>query len=470
MSPSYENVILEQLPKSILLVNTEKFDMAAQLAEVAMYLRQKGKNVKVIDLSDFQDFDVKSRTKLLHRFLVGDVPKKIHKLASNASSFEYKKYVCHKKVRFQNPFSSTKHFDSYEINALTRALRSKYSISAFDSKFQSEKYLVRQRRFFLEILKILHLEKPTHVIIFNGRFPLQTLVYLACRRINVPVSMHEGLGPKKFEIYRFSPHSPSDARRRIFDFYQDFVSRPGNQSRDFLQSFDLKNTEEFHDKLTQSFSRRQTDTEELPFSIAESVVYYTSSFYEYPSIPDFNVADPISQHFRHVRDLSVVCQELSLKLIVKVHPNPDAIRYEFLENEAWKSICQELGLDMIEATSKISTNKLIQNSFCNIVEGSSIGFDCVARGLPIIFLEETPWFQLEDIKIPRSRSEIKELLRMRPTYSNELTLPTHIYRRFGGFPYSRFRVDEEEIFVGDEVLVSRARFDWLYETFKGRNR
>ena len=476
MSTQYEQDLLGMIPKSVTLINTEKFDGYVQLAELALYLQRNNRTVEIIDMSRGIIGEVSLKSHAVYFALVGPVNTRISEfLKSNGISVQKNGFwqVCSFKAQKAIGRLVEPSFDEYEQKAYLAAIRNQ-NTQTFLENFEEPKILRVQPshfNFFCRILSELRRINPSQVVISNGRFLKQTLAYLACRRLGIKVSMLEGGGrPYTFELFDSSPHKSSDYLERVLSFH---VGHPEIEIRNLTQIAPSVNWlgEATHDPRVFGFLKRQTQSLEAlrglaRKSISNYVVYYTSSFWELPSIPEFGHLNPIDIQSENVRKLQQLCTELKLGLIIKIHPNPDDGGYEEKENSFWVSFCNKLGIEYIEATSKVATADVIVNCWLNVVENSGVSLECVAFGAPVITLDHCPWFSSSQVPVPKNLEELKELLRSRPLYPKEILEPYIKYRGFGGIPYRHFKVDDNQIWLADGTLIaSKMRYHRAYKLF-----
>ncbi len=476
MSTQYEQDLLGYIPKSATLINTEKFDGYVQLAELALYLQRNNRTVEIMDMSRGIIGEVSLKSHAVYFTLVGSVNTRISEyLKSKGISVQKNGFwkVCSFKAQRAIGRMSEPSFDEYEQKAYLAAIRNQNTQTCLENFEEPQILRVQPSHFifFCTILSELRRTNPKQVVLSNGRFLKQTLAFLACRRLGIKVSMLEGGGrPYTFELFDSSPHKISDYLERVLSFH---VSHPEIEIKNLANIVPGVNWlgEATYDPRAFGFLRRQTQSlEALPGlareSISNYVVYYTSSFWEFPSIPEFGHLNPIDIHLENVRKLQQLCTELELGLIIKIHPNPDDEEYEAKENSFWVSFCDKLGIEYIEATSKVATSDVIVNCWVNVVENSGVSLECVAFGAPVITLDHCPWFSSSQVPVPKNLEELKELLRSRPLYPKEILEPYVKYRGFGGIPYSHFRVDDNQIWLADGTLIaSKIRYHRAYKLF-----
>jgi hypothetical protein len=467
---NYEQSLIEMVSSPVTVINTELFDGCVQAAELSLFLQSNNCEVTFLDISGIRDKYIGLHSRLFYIITTGFTTSRIlrylrnHKI--NIYRFRFWNYLTLRSTRL---FKKQLELNDYELTCYQASLRNQNTQSLVEFWDSRQSISKRHFRIFQILISYFNRLKPSHVVLTNGRFLIQTLAYLACRRLNIRVTMLEGGGrPYTFELYRSSPHKPSDYRSRVLEFYNSQETPLRISKEDITASPDwLSNISQ--DKILATFITRQqqdlnyfSEFDQNRFS--KSVIYYTSSMWEYPSIPEFNKINPLEDYSKNLMNLYRICKSLDLRLVVKVHPNPDDIEYENLENAFWMKLCHGLDIEIIEAGSGIKSSELMTSCWTNVVEASSVSLECVAFGMPVITLDETPWFDPLQVPIPSNIDQLKELILSRPVYQFEYILPYINYRRFGGIPYRHFAVSEKEIrVVGGVLLASRDRYDRAFQ-------
>jgi uncharacterized protein YlzI (FlbEa/FlbD family) len=468
---SYVTSLIEALPNRVWIFNTDEFDGCVQVSEFAHFLKQLDRRVTIIDASKSSLTYSKALLRFLYFVSVGNIPAKVFRVLKKRN-IEVKKLklwltVALLTFRFKERVID---FDDYEISCLRTAFCNKDPISFL--KFKQKSFQIKRKDywFFNAVFKLLEKGKPECVVLRNGRFSNETIIYLACRRLGIKVSMLEGGGrPDTIELFQSSPHKASDYRNRVEAWDKCFIDDRKASLYDVKLNANWL-SEASNDAILASFTKRQSDSGLEMFDkheLENSVIYYTSSLWEVPSIPEFGDIDPRITWESNVKKLYDCCKELGLNLVIKVHPNPDHEDYEIIEDSYWSRVCRSLNVKIIPASSAIVTADLIVKCWTNVVEASSVSLECVAFGAPIITLAETPWFQPSQVPVPIKIGELKTLIGSRQTYTGDLVLPYLNYRNRGGFPYAIFKVDDVKIeLISGDLIASKESFHKIIRSVK----
>jgi hypothetical protein len=381
--------------EKLLFVNVERdFGRVAPLCEAA--LAYSGfEDCSYLDISR-----TKSKT-ILHRinlalydfFKGGYMPHRISKILSAQginviSNFE----------EFASR-SDEARFTSAERKLLLKALRNEN----FHSSLDAEHFINELEAKSVEALKIVNvLEsvikrlKINRTFVWNGRFFNSTLVEIASIRGGAICSKIEfgAFVDKSFEICRDSASSLLDHSRRYFSHLGiDDRTKPMKNIDQYLLS-------RSSNPYTKSFE--QINTSDLPN--VEFFTFYLTSYLEtvledVPGIPT-------------QEDCVLICarelESKGLKLLLRLHPNPQAPAYELLETEYWKKFVDENNItncEIVDANSKFDSYQLASFSLGSLCYVSTIGLELNSRGWPCFYLIKQPWDS--DFGTPESEESLK---------------------------------------------------------------
>jgi hypothetical protein len=439
--------------KKILLINTQKFDGAVNSAEIASAINEVAQKVSIIDIAGLQQ--VQSKISFIISFLENSLNKKIFsKINANVNyrNYFFKYYLTWKrKVKF---------LTNQELLIIQTAVSNsdpKSYINVLENNLKKIfiKRDVKKKLFFIkEIIK----KTPSDIVlIYNGRFLIPSIAYIAARQLGLEVKFTEG-GARKdtFEMFEISPHSHLNRATLAKNYW--FNTKLENKQEIAIQYAirrNEKNDIDFISLYQERFLAENID--HMSNRYKDYVIFYLSSEWEFASHDiDSNNETPLTQ-VAAIEILQSICSALKLHFVVKIHPNPGHPEYEFTENSYWSNILNKLDIEFIDAYSSINTFKLTKLAKVNVVYNSSVGADCVFNSLPIVALAEGDWTLVCGLSIPRTKSEISSQIRnpVRPDVSK--ILPYYFYWAKGGSEYKNFKiVNDEEIYYKNKLISSAA--------------
>ena len=231
------------------------------------------------------------------------------------------------------------------------------------------------------------------VFVWNGRFVLSTSVALASYRANCKVTKVEWGSKidKSLEIFREPPRARFDTWQRVNEFRERVES--GIQKvvtvtnlTEFLSSWRIN-------RWTSNFvkSFEISEIRQIPFE--NFVTFFTSSFYELPTYGS-NVWEINLEEITAVNRLIRVAAQRKLGVVVRVHPNPWTPNYENYESNLWINFLadqSENNVVVLAGSSPVDSYQLAHASKAIFTVNSTIGFECLAEGIPTFFFADSEW-------------------------------------------------------------------------------
>lgn len=230
--------------------------------------------------------------------------------------------------------------------------------------------------------KVIRELRVTRTFVWNGRFFNSTLVEIASTRAGAKCSKVEfgAFVDRSFEICRDSSSSLLDQSRRFFAHLGiDDRAEPMTNFENYLIS-------RSSNPYTNNFVHIQTS--QLP-SVGFFTFYLTSYLEtileDVPGLPTQEECVLAS-----AREL----ESRGLKLLLRLHPNPQAPEYEILETEYWSTFLYNHNIsncEIVGANSRIDSYQLANLSLGSLCYVSTIGLELNARNQPCLYLIKQPW-------------------------------------------------------------------------------
>lgn len=245
------------------------------------------------------------------------------------------------------------------------------------SLFESiKKASANLERTFSELIESSNLDL---VAIFNGRYLREKLLWKSCDLLGTEINFLERFNldwNSKFFVFKEPVHSWSYRARVMREaFRTDRRSR--NEKLKLASSwFERKRTAD----------NQFTSGQNLNFPTAKTnyplIVFFHSS--EDELFTTGLTSSTWRNQFEAIRSLyRVICQNPSLRLIVRLHPN---LGYKsFRENERWRIFAREFSSDQIKfilPDSPVRTYSLLESASHVLTFGSTIGVEAVFAGKP----------------------------------------------------------------------------------------
>lgn len=252
--------------------------------------------------------------------------------------------------------------------------------------------------------------KYDRIYVFNGRVSYTRGLYRLGIKLKVPTYVHErGSIPEKYEIFEnTTPHNISSYFSRVNSywnranfitkfyqgkkFYKDKVNGFSGSWVSFTSNFE-KN------KLPEKFNFNQTN-----------IVLYTSSEDEFFAIDDTWDNPYFNNQLEGIEYLCRVIDSNDYKntnLYIRIHPNSKFIDINYL-NKLY-SFSRYKNVIIIPPDSKINSYSLLFSSNKVITFGSTITFEAIYWGKPVVLLSRCEFAKFKGPTIPLKFEDIKAL-------------------------------------------------------------
>jgi hypothetical protein len=287
------------------------------------------------------------------------------------------------------------------------------------------KYLSDYITSFSITQRLIRLIQPTHLIVFNGRFPCVAAIEAAGRSVHVKMLYHErGSTKHRYSLRSFTPHSRVEIQKEIDDYWS--ISQLSLAEKQLIAHQFFQQQRGGADIAWTSFTKNQrrgiaAELVEKGRKAAPSgvvVTYFTSSDDEIASLADSDYQNSLfsNQKNAFTRFLAIVLS-VGHSLIVRVHPHM-AIKSS-LDKDRWDSLlfCRDLlrspRIEIVRSSSEISSYELLDTSDIIACYGSTIGIEASLSAKPVVQLGDgiSIYDRLgQDIFVPDSIDSLTEWL------------------------------------------------------------
>jgi hypothetical protein len=443
--------------KKVLLINTQEYDGAVNMAEFAMRVAESCASLKIVDVSDLKNLANNRFHSLLKRYFQKRNQKQIFSRLPKGIEYFYLEIEKDKRVRYTESYPN---FTNQEKNILTSGIRNAEPSGFIDQvNIKNKKIAVKTERIsktiYSNIERFLEKQSFDVLITYNGRFLIPSILYILCKRRKKDIGFIEGgPSPQSFEFYRISPHSNQNRAEIMLDFWKrnenchdrikvakDYVSRRIlMQDEKFLRLFQSRFKKSSHEDSVNRYS--------------QYVIYYLSSQWENPSFEVDNLFSIFENQEDSIKAIRDICLKNKLKFVVKIHPNPSNLAYEKFEDDYWQKFLKNEKIEFIGATSEINTYELIRIAHTNIVYQSSVGAVCSLLGIPFIVLKDVDWSILISPIAPKNLAELENLIIVPVKFQDPRIYSYFFYLDRGGVKYCKFIYESETkiLFEGKNIL------------------
>lgn len=439
--------------ENLLFVNVESdFSRIAPLIEAALYYSQNHK-VYFLDISRSHIEGIFPRiNKLTYDFFRG----------GNLVT-ECRKYLVSRNINIieLETFSlagSNKGFTFQEELSLKLAIRNQ-NIDSITNCADAQDMFEKKRNRYLTLKRNLEAIFPKYSIqrlfVWNGRFEMSTVVAIAGESQNVRVTKVEwgSLINNSLEIFREPPRNRYDAWNRAHQFQRELK----NGIRSLPEHDDL-NLFVNDWKVNRFTSRFNNESQLFDLELKQYVVFYTSSFWESATYGQY-VYEVDQNEIESAKVIIDVANEFGLLVVIRVHPNPWSPNYEQFESSLWQNAlleCHTNNFILVEASSNFDSYVLAEKSLAVFTVASTIGYECIARGIPTFFISDSAWeSRMQSNKYTYDRDKIRNFLKSPNVISLEPFRYLLLYKKHYGFRFNFLsKTHEGKVFFSNTFLMN----------------
>jgi len=281
-------------------------------------------------------------------------------------------------------------------------------------------------------LRVLFAEQGfDEVYSVNGRGLFDSCVITAAKELGLPYGMNEKTSQNwnYYSIQNVSTHSPLELQRKIDSCWSSFVQQKPPEAAS---------------RIAESYFGSPTTTDQVRWESLQSSLLYTPSLVEgkvvfFPAsdhefsvhIGAENLLRPYKTQAEAFDYLKQACNQLGLKLIVRVHPHLVGSQLQIAEDRLWKKLCDGQNIELISSSSPVNSLKLAEKSHTNVTYSSSIGAKLAFHNLPLIVMGVTEYAHLMPENLSTSRDSLLALLRNPRAPESSSVFPWVVYMTSG---------------------------------------
>lgn len=307
--------------------------------------------------------------------------------------------------------------------------------------------------------KIISIESPDVIYLFNGRFCNHRAVKSAAEELSIPIKYHERGANKN--LYYLQSYMPHDATKWQHDMKKKWEEVKNQTSAKIIAESFFKDRRAGLEQSWTSFTDYQK-RDLLPQidSTKKIITYFSSSDDEFVAVGDIFKFEVWKNQFDALMDLIEICKtDSNIQLFIRVHPHLSYKSFE--DQQRWIAIKNISGVNFISFDSEIDTYALIDESDVVVTAGSTVGIEATYWGKPSITLGPSHYSELNATYHPKSKSELSKLIHTMPkSLSKENTLIFGFNMATFGNEYKYYKADS--LFKGkllnvDLHLISEKR-------------
>ena len=321
-------------------------------------------------------------------------------------------------------------------------------------------------------------EEKSHITLFNGRDPLESMIIRASLDAGLKVNLLERASSEsRYENYSKSPHYQPEWWYKAKSFWEE--SQPIDLvRRREIQKYLEQKSMGFDSFLGQKWQKYYVEQEHDLNFLKPFVVFFTTSTHEFSPITEYECELGFPDQLEATKVLSNTCKKLGYRLVIRRHPN-SLSPFDEQDREAahWQGL---VGANtfVFGPRDKVNSIELAKNSHVAFVWRSSIGLETLFKGIPTFALGSARWALDESVRA-WSEEKIGSVI-LNPVQNSRSALDIYAnYMVGGGIPLNRFAKvnrnfvttlnnDRLYMYLGDRFLL--ALRDWSLNSIGSKTR
>jgi hypothetical protein len=331
----------------------------------------------------------------------GRVNRRVAKLLNKSGICTSEKLLKMKHADFSSGFNSVSELREMQFNEIPlgrmifSAIASSLKSTAFelnDVRDQLDFFLWNAYESYAVISKEIEEFKPNLVLTINDRLIGSAMAVALAKqsKINFAIA-YWGSSTNHIEDYSQSLYNAYEWETKISAKWSNRVDDSSSQAmidaQDELSRLGKGPSSDSLRYLSEQFKGTLVDSK------SEYCVFYAQSEHEHSGHLIINPCDRFASQYQAFEALQAVCKELGLTLFLKLHPLPkgEVSNSNIRKRLDWESVKLNEIVQIIEENSSIDTYELIVKAKYNIVWTSTVGLECIARGIAPIVLGFPSW-------------------------------------------------------------------------------
>ena len=313
-------------------------------------------------------------------------------------------------------------FDGYQIsNYIKSSVHSHLRINSIDLDNQKHRSTLRSYIYsgiiaLVLIRKMLSVEQPSIVLLFNGRLAVTRIALELCKELGIRVVCHErGMEAESLLLWE---NESCLSLRPYKELAESWRNIPLNATEFIRIAQWLDDRQKGKNLNWKAFSVEGSMGEVGDFisrNAGRTILgLFTSSTDELVAEDEFKSVFGTQQDWIQ-HNINIAISNSEIVLLIRVHPNSgsknsngvnhDEINYF---NELKKSLPENVHI--ISADDNCSSYALLNKISIGLVYVSTIGLEIACRGIPVICAANSPWVFCDAIHNVNSHSEYDDLL------------------------------------------------------------
>lgn len=321
-----------------------------------------------------------------------------------------------------------------------------------------ERYIRSSIMAFNESVDLIKELRPDKIVVFNGRFALNSAICEAAKYCNIPVWYHErGANIYKYYYSYIAIHDIEKLKEMIKNSWNEAKVNKFEIANSFFQKRKLGDGIGWYSFVTNQKRCFYPSKQKKRFT------FFSSSEDEYEGLDQYfkhflfpSQRDAINYLVNYFKTVD------NAELVIRVHPNL-AMRSS-KDVEWWNSISGH-NVVLIRSESKVDSYSLLESSDVVLSYGSTMGVEAIYWGKPSILLGDSPLSGCECFYEPESIKDLNYLLSCSKLkcVGRECVYPYGYFYMTFGYDYEYYTPNTlgSGLFLGKKLDIYPKLISWM---------
>jgi hypothetical protein len=411
----------------------------------------------------------------LSSFLYQNVNKNLAKINKKYSLQLQHGYLKVSRIRHSHKFETVddlRNFtiDNFNIGALVHAqicgITQSTSYSVSKNIKLIEYFIELGINVYRRVLSDIDEIKPKKIVVINDRILNSAAAIYAAYSKGVDTKIiYWGSSPEKYIEYSKSLFSSNEWWENINDNWEK-KNYTESDKHDFAKKFVkiysnlTDDSMKFQNHVIKGNGYRKKSDRRL-------VVFYSASEWEHSAVNHTqSKTHAFADQYHAFRELAEILIEQDWEVVLKLHPLKKDNMGRSKQNE-WEIISDLERITILQKETTIDTYKLMEQSDLNIVWESSVGLECIARGLPLLVVGKPYWGDKLNLNRVENAEEAKKFINAEK-YVVDINkiLPWFAYQLDFGENFKYISLKNYEVFFGIYPIVGLKPYLKILINFK----
>lgn len=249
-------------------------------------------------------------------------------------------------------------------------------------------------------LQVVENSSVREVIVFNGREPIEASCLLIAKKMNIPTRISERASTSdKFCLYTQSPHTNSEWWDKIWEFDRLVKAGAVFLSEEKREAYKAQKSKGFDPYQGIKWHKFMDSHQRLDLPSSNYVVFYSVSTGEVSPFLEFDTKDGFPDQFKALDDLIVVTRSLNLTVVIRRHPNSLGRDGVDRESSLWAKYQNLPNVLYFGPTERVDSYVLAKGAYSCFTWRSTIGFDTLCLGIPTYSLGPSKWALDQSLRV-----------------------------------------------------------------------